>query len=113
MSHFTSVKTKLDVHSLMGIAKQLGLEVIQNSTVQGFAGRVVAADLVVKQEGVYDLGFYQVPGQYLACIGHMTDGHLEGASKLLEKILARKVVNSLLQQNVVTQEAQVKVNVSA
>jgi hypothetical protein len=58
MSHFTRVRTKLqDVQTLRRALEDLGYNVETNGAVRGYGGNVTPADLVVRTDADYDIGF--------------------------------------------------------
>jgi hypothetical protein len=57
MSHFTRIRTKLtDIHTVQKALKELGYTV-QSGRVRGYRGQEAQADLVVKTDSGYDIGF--------------------------------------------------------
>ena len=57
MSHFTRIRTKLtDIHTVRKALKELGYTV-QSGRVRGYGGQEAQADLVVKTDSGYDIGF--------------------------------------------------------
>lgn len=57
MSHFTRIRTKLtNIHTVQKALEELGYTV-QNGRVRGYRGQEVEADLVVKTDSGYDIGF--------------------------------------------------------
>jgi hypothetical protein len=57
MSHFTRIRTKLtDIHTVQKALEELGYTV-QNGRVRGYRGQEAQADLVVKTDSGYDIGF--------------------------------------------------------
>jgi len=58
MSHFSKIKAELrDEECLLRALDDLGFEYEKNGTVRGFAGQTMRADVVIRQQGGYDLGF--------------------------------------------------------
>jgi hypothetical protein len=57
MSHFTRIRTKLtDIHTVQKALEELGYTV-QSGRVRGYRGQEAQADLVVKTDSGYDIGF--------------------------------------------------------
>lgn len=57
MSHFTRVRTQLrDLKTIKQALEDLGYQV-EEGTVRGHTGQRVAADLVVRMDNEYDIGF--------------------------------------------------------
>ena len=58
MSHFTRVRTKLrDISVVQRALEDLGHHVQEGGKVRGYGGDRSAADLVVRIDGQYDIGF--------------------------------------------------------
>jgi hypothetical protein len=57
MSHFTRIRTKLtDIHTVQKALEELGYTVL-SGRVRGYRGQEAEADLVVKTDSGYDIGF--------------------------------------------------------
>jgi hypothetical protein len=57
MSHFTRIRTKLtDIHTVQKALEELGYTVL-SGRVRGYRGQETEADLVVKTDSGYDIGF--------------------------------------------------------
>lgn len=58
MSHFTRVRTQLrDVGTVRRALEDLGYDVETDGAVRGYGGNVTPADLVVRTDAEYDIGF--------------------------------------------------------
>lgn len=60
MSHFTSVRIQLKNKALLKkVLEQQGHKVLENTQVRGYQGNTTRADLVVRRDNGYDIGFVQ------------------------------------------------------
>ncbi len=77
MSHFTTITTQIkDIEALRSACKEMGLTLLQNAEVRGFADNKLKGDYVIQLKGPYDIALNREGESY----GLTTDwwnGHVE------------------------------------
>ena len=78
MSHFTTIHTQIrDITALQAAVKELGLDLLENTTARGYASNQIQGDYVIRLKGPYDVALNRnTDGSY----GLTTDwwaGHVE------------------------------------
>lgn len=78
MSHFTTIHTQIrDITALQAAVKELGLELLENTTARGYSSNQIKGDYIIRLKGPYDVALNRnQDGSY----GLTTDwwaGHVE------------------------------------
>ncbi len=64
MSHFSRIRTQLrDLTTVKRVLEDLGYTVVENGIVRGYGAQQTTADLVVRTDARYDIGFRSEGGQ--------------------------------------------------
>jgi hypothetical protein len=78
MSHFATVTTQIkDIAALKSACKELGLEVVANTTARGFGSNTVRGEHVIRLKGPYDIAVNPQPGGAFGLTTDWWDGHVE------------------------------------
>lgn len=78
MSHFATITTQIkDIAALKSACKELGLEVIANSTARGFGSNTVHGEHVIRLKGPYDIAVNLQPNGTFGLTTDWWDGQVE------------------------------------
>nr|WKK50272.1 hypothetical chloroplast RF35 [Ochrosphaera neapolitana] len=99
MSHFTKIKTKLyDLATLKKSLSDLKLEwTVENQVIEGYQGQKHDAEIIIKQENKYDLGFKWNGSEYEFVADLMFWAQPYSVDKFLNQINQRYAYNSIIQ----------------
>lgn len=99
MSHFTKIKTKLyDLNTLKKSLSDLKIEwTLEKTTLNGYNGQSHAADIIIKQENGFDLGFKWNGQQYELVADLMFWSQPCSVDKFLNQITQSYAYNTILQ----------------
>ena len=97
MSHFTRVRTKLhNIETVQRALEDLGYDVQVGGQVRGFADRA-RADLVVRVEGKYDVGFTQSKGGQVDMVADLWSLKID-KNTFLQEITQRYAYLTVMEQ---------------
>lgn len=98
MSHFTTVKTKItEKEILKKTLLDLGYKIGENDIVRGYSGIKTIADIVIKKDNKYDIGFKYNGNTYdLVADFYGTD---EKEDQFVNKVTQRYSVNLVLEES--------------
>nr|YP_010596593.1 hypothetical protein PKF17_pgp020 [Chrysotila carterae]WAK83229.1 hypothetical protein [Chrysotila carterae] len=101
MSHFTKIKTKLyDLRTLKKSLSDLKLAwSTEEQTVKGYNGQQYQAEIVIKQDNNFDLGFKWNGSEYEFVADLMYWSQPQSIDKFLNQITQRYAYNSIVQMS--------------
>lgn len=91
MSHFTTIETRIrDLTALAAACRELGLELVSDSTARGYAGQTLHGERVIRLKGPYDIAVNPGEDGTYVLSTDWWDGHAErdvgtGFGKLLQR----------------------------
>jgi len=78
MSHFATITTQIkDIAALTSACKELGLEVVANTTARGYGSNSVHGDHVIRLKGPYDIAVNPQDDGTFGLTTDWWDGHVE------------------------------------
>lgn len=114
MSHFTTIKTRIkDLSILQEVLEEAGLTVEKSSLVRGYQGNNTKANLVVRMNGNYDLGYTQpYPGGDIEAVADFWGLKIEGGfdafqQKVVQEYSKKVIKLQALQEGLKTVEEEV------
>ena len=78
MSHFATITTQIkDITALKSACKELGLEVVANTTARGYGSNTVRGEHVIRLKGPYDIAVNPQADGTFGLTTDWWDGHVE------------------------------------
>eukprot|EP00616_Rhizochromulina_sp_CCMP1243_P017171 CAMPEP_0118965540 /NCGR_PEP_ID=MMETSP1173-20130426/3087_1 /TAXON_ID=1034831 /ORGANISM="Rhizochromulina marina cf, Strain CCMP1243" /LENGTH=159 /DNA_ID=CAMNT_0006914183 /DNA_START=227 /DNA_END=706 /DNA_ORIENTATION=- len=98
MSHFSNIKTQLkDENNLRTALTDLGHKVLETTTVRGYGGKDLEADVAIQQENGVDFGF-KFNGQTYELVADLEFWDQSSPVELfLEKLNKQYAINTILE----------------
>lgn len=112
MSHFTRIRTQLrNIATVQRALEDMGYNVEEKQTVRGYRGSQINADLVVRMDGGFDIGFTQQAEDEVAMVADFWGLKLDKET-FLKQLTQRYAYHTVMEQaqaegfQVVTEENQ-------
>jgi hypothetical protein len=78
MSHFTTITTQIkDIAALRHACRELGIDVLENTTARGYSTNTVQGDYVLRLKGPYDIALNRQPDGSYGLTTDWWEGHVE------------------------------------
>ena len=78
MSHFTTITTQIkDIAAVRSACRELGVQVLENTTARGYHTNTMEGDYVIRLKGPYDVALKKQPDGTYGLTTDWWDGHVE------------------------------------
>ena len=78
MSHFATITTQIkDIAAVRSACRELGVQVLENTTARGYHTNTMEGDYVIRLKGPYDIALKKQPDGTYGLTTDWWDGHVE------------------------------------